>query len=391
MVKRLYIRALARLAAQFPAVLILGARQCGKTTLAKAGIRGRYFDLELNSSRQVFEGDPELALRRLKEPLIFDEAQLLPSLFPVLRALVDEHRGRKGRFYLLGSVSPELVKGISESLAGRVGVLDLTPFLFEEIRNVVEEPMDCLWLRGGYPEAFLAADGESWRLMFENYFRTFVERDVARSGLAFMPQEMRRFVTMLAHLHGGLLNASDLGRSMGISYHTVQKAIDILEGHFLVRRLSPFHANVGKRLVKCPKVYLRDSGLLHYLLGIGTAEELLSSPSRGRSWEGFVIEQMIGAEELQRRGSRYYFYRTATGTEIDLVIDRGQERIGYEIKCATSVSSADAAGLRQGVADGIIARGAVVYAGRQSFPLSSTIEAVPAAQAFTAAKAAAPP
>lgn len=380
MINRSYQSLLQRLAKQFPAVIILGARQCGKTTLAKKAIEGRFFDFELSSQRQVFEGDPELALRHLPEPLIFDEAQLLPSLFPVLRALIDEHRERNGRYYLLGSVSPELVKGISESLAGRVGILDLTPFLYQEIRAVVPAPLDHLWLRGGYPEAFLATGEDSWRLMFENYFRTFVERDVARSGLAFTPQEMRRFMTMIAHLHGGLLNASDLGRAMGISYHTVQKAVDILEGHFLARRLMPYHANIGKRMVKAPKVYLRDSGLLHYLLGIGSMEDLIASPARGRSWEGLIIEQMISAESLKRPGNQYYFYRTATGVEIDLVIDRGQKRTGYEIKCATSVSANDAANLKQGLADGIIHEGFVVYSGAEAFPLSKDIMAVPAEQ-----------
>jgi predicted AAA+ superfamily ATPase len=384
MILRASITKLRQLAAQFPAVVILGARQCGKTTLAKEVIGGRYFDLELNSDRQVFEGDPELALRHLAGPLIFDEAQLMPSLFPVLRALIDEKRTDAGRFYLLGSVSPELVKGISESLAGRVGVLDLTPFLYREVQATGLNAMDLLWLRGGYPEAFLATDTGAWQLMFENYFRTFIERDVTRAGLAFTPQEMRRFMTMLAHLHGGLLNASDLGRSLGISYHTVQKALDLLEGFFLARRLTPYHANIGKRLVKAPKVYLRDSGLLHYLLGISSVEGLLASPGRGRSWEGFVIEQLIAAEELIRRGSQFHFYRTQTGVEIDLVIDRGQERIGYEIKCASSVSADDTANLRQGIADGIIHKGVVIYPGTRSFPVSETISVISASEALEA-------
>lgn len=373
------------MAQQFPAVLILGSRQCGKTTLAREIIGARYYDLELNSDRQVFEGDPELALRRLPGPLILDEAQLLPSLFPVLRALIDEKRDEVGRFYLLGSVSPELVKGISESLAGRIGVLDLTPFLYGEVRDAVPDPLDRLWLRGGYPQAFLASDADSWQFMFENYFRTFIERDVTRNGLAFTPQEMRRCMTMLAHLHGGLLNASDLGRSLGISYHTVQKTIDILEGYFLARRLPPYHANIGKRLVKAPKVFLRDSGLLHYLLGISSAEGLLSSPARGRSWEGFVIEQLIAVEDLARRGSQFYFYRTQTGVEIDLLIDHGQKRIGYEIKCAASVSLGDTPGLRQGIADGIIHEGVVIYPGSRAFPLSKSITAVPAVEALSLA------
>ena len=383
MIKRAYVTMLGKLARQFPVVLILGSRQCGKTTLAKEAIGGRYFDLELNSDRQVFESDPELALRRLSGPIILDEAQNMPEISPVLRALIDEKRNEAGRFYLLGSVSPELVKGISESLAGRVGVLDLTPFVYEEVRAAGEpDCLDDLWLRGGYPNAFLAQDAGTWQFMFENYVRTFIERDVARSGLAFTPQEMRRFMTMLAHLHGGLLNASDLGRSLGISYHTVQKALDILEGYFLVRRLTPYHANIGKRLVKAPKVFLRDSGLLHYLLGISSEEGLLSSPARGRSWEGFIIEQLIAREELERRGSQYHFYRTQTGVEIDLLIDRGQKRVGYEIKCAASVSAEDTVNLRKGLDDGIIHEGVVVYSGPRAFPVSNHITALPAADAL---------
>jgi uncharacterized protein len=383
MITRASIDLIQKLGEQFPAVLILGSRQCGKTTLAKDVIGGRYFDLELNSDRQMFEGDPELALRRLSGSIIFDEAQTMPSLFPVLRALIDEKREEVGRFYLLGSVSPELVKGISESLAGRVGVLDLTPFLYREVLAAgAANPLDSLWLRGGYPQAFLASDPGAWQFMFENYFRTFIERDVARSGLAFTPQEMRRFMTMLAHLHGGLLNASDLGRSLGISYHTVQKTLDVLEGFFLARRLTPYHANVGKRLVKAPKVFLRDSGLLHFLLGISSVEGLLSAPVRGRSWEGFVIEQVIAAEELARRGSQYFFYRTQTGVEIDLLIDRGQKRVGYEIKCASSVSPADTVNLRKGIADGIIHEGVMIYHGDRAFPISDAISAVPAADAL---------
>lgn len=381
MINRKYNVILQRLSEQFPAILILGPRQCGKTTLAKSLGIGKYFDLELNSDRQVFDGDPELALRRLAKPLILDEAQLLPELFPVLRGLIDENRHDTGQFYLLGSVTPELVQGISESLAGRVGILELTPFLFPEIASE-ESTLDALWIRGGYPDAFLAADAMAWQFMFENYFRTFIERDVPRSGLAFSPQQMRRFMTMLAHIHGGLLNASDLGRSLGVSYHTVQKALDILEGHFLTRRLQPYHVNLGKRLVKSPKVYLRDSGLLHYLLGIDSEEGLLSSPTRGRSWEGFIIEQLINMEALQHRGSQFYFYRTQTGMEIDLIIERGQQRIGYEIKCASSVSKGDIKGLRQGLADGIIHDAHIIYQGTHNFPLTEQIHALPAAQAL---------
>lgn len=369
---------LQELSAQFPAVLFLGPRQCGKTTLAKSSLQARYFDLELNSDRQVFEPDPELAIRRIPGPIVFDEVHTLPSLFSTLRALIDEQRQDVGRYYLLGSVNPVLIRGISESLAGRVGILELTPFLYRELNAPGSDTHETLWLRGGFPDAYLAGNEQAWQSWCENYIRTFVERDLARSGLAFSPQEMRRFMTMVAHGHGGLLNASDFGRSLGISYHTVQKALDIIEGHFLIRRLPPYYANIGKRLAKSPKLYVRDSGLLHFLLGIRGQEALMTSPARGRSWEGFMVEQLIALEACARPGSQFFFYRTHTGTEIDLLIDRGQKRLGYEFKCSSSVSPDDCAGLRQGLADGIIHEGAVVYPGSRSFPLADALSALSA-------------
>jgi predicted AAA+ superfamily ATPase len=376
MITRVAVQLLDKLAKQFPAVIFLGPRQCGKTTLAKSALQARYFDLELNSDRQVFEGDPELAIRRIPGPIIFDEAQNLPALFSTLRALIDEQREQLGRYYLLGSVNPDLIRGISESLAGRVGILELTPFLYRELMGGENFSHDILWHRGGYPEAYLAKDTEAWQFWSENYIRTFVERDVARSGLAFSAQEMRRFMTMIAHCHGGLLNASDFGRSLGISYHTVNKSLDIIEGHFLIRQLPPYFANIGKRLVKASKLYVRDSGLLHFLLGIRTPDDLFTSPARGRSWEGFMVEQLISLEKASRTGSQFFFYRTHNGEEIDLLIDRGSKRIGYEFKCASSVSPDDFAGLRQGIADGIIHEGVVVYPGRRSFAISDTLSAV---------------
>jgi hypothetical protein len=185
-------------------------------------------------------------------------------------------------------------------------------------------------------------------------------------------------MTMIAHSHGGLLNASDFGRSLGISYHTVNKGLDVIEGHFLIRRLPPYYANIGKRLVKAPKLYIRDSGLLHFLLGIRVNDDLITSPARGRSWEGFMVEQVIAREELARRGSQFYFYRTHTGTEIDLLIDRGSKRIGYEFKCSSSISPDDSVGLRQGLADGVIHEGVVIYPGQRSFPVSDTVSVVSA-------------
>jgi len=377
MIPRLAQSAVRKMAEQFPAVLILGPRQCGKTTLAREFLEGTYFDLERPSDYEVFAGGPELALTRLDCPLIFDEAQVLPTLFSVLRSVIDADRKQNGRFYLLGSVNPGLVRQVSESLAGRVGMVELTPFLYPEVTT---EPLtlDEYWLRGGYPDACRESDPDRRMRWLEQYAQALVQRDLAGYGLKTSPQEMRRFLGMLAHVHGGLLNASDLGRSLGVTYHTVGSRLDILEGHFLIRRLRPWHSNLGKRLVKSPKLYVRDCGLLHYLLGIRTQRDLLQSPRRGASWEGLLTEQVMALEKLVHDGCQFWFYRTQTGTEIDLIAEYGKERIGYEFKCSSSVSRRDASGLRAGLADGVITRGTVVYAGTRRYPVTDDIEAMPA-------------
>jgi hypothetical protein len=378
MIPREAERRLKKLASQFPAVIVLGPRQCGKTTLVRHFVEARYFDLEKPSDWQVFAGDVEYALRQLTGPLILDEAQTLPALFPVLRSVIDEARRTRGRFFLLGSVSPELVRSISETLAGRVGVLELTPFLYSEVAGRRGVRLETLWQRGGFPDAFLSRDAERWLDWQESYSRTFVERDVARHRLTLAPAEVRRLMTMLAHAHGAVVNYSSLGRSLGYSYHTVQTLLDLLEGYFLVRRLAPYHANVGKRLVKAPKVYVRDSGILHYLLGIRNMDALITSPARGHSFEGFMIEQITALESLHMPGSGFYFFRTHAGEEIDLVIDRGQNRIGFELKAAVSVEPQDWAHLQAGVARKIIDRGILVYSGTRSFAVSDEVRVVPA-------------
>ena len=372
--------ALKTLARQFPAVILLGPRQCGKTTLVRHFVDARYFDLERPSDLQVFAGDIEYALQNLKEPLILDEAQTLPALFPVLRSVIDETRRKNGRFFLLGSVSPDLLTSISESLAGRVGILELTPFIYSEVAGRRGMKLDNLWLRGGYPDALLARDSAGWQAWHESYLRTFIERDIARHQLNLSSVEVRRLLTMLAHSHGGLVNYSALGRSLGYSYHTIQSILDLFIGYFLIRRLQPYHANVKKRLVKAPKVYLRDSGILHYLLGIGTAEQLLTSPARGNSFEGFMIQQIAALEELRHSGSAFYFYRTHTGAEIDLVIDRGSQRMGFEFKAGVATDAMDWKHLQAGIDDGVIHRGYVVYNGTREFRVSDEISVIPATQ-----------
>ncbi|MDE2261211.1 MAG: ATP-binding protein [Gammaproteobacteria bacterium] len=369
---------LKELARQFPAILLLGPRQCGKTTLVRHFVAAKYFDLERPSDSQVFATDVEYALQRLQGPLILDEAQALPELFPVLRSIIDDARRKSGQYYLLGSVSPVLMKSISESLAGRIGILELTPFLYEEVAGRHGASIETLWLRGGYPDAFLATSMKSWRDWHESYIRTFIERDIARHQLSLSASDIRRLLTMLAHQHGGLLNHSDLGRSLGCNYHTVQSAFDLFVGYFIVRRLEPYHANLGKRLVKAPKVYLRDSGLLHHLLGIATPEGLLTSPARGNSFEGFMIQQIAAVEEIHHPGSRFYFFRTHAGAEIDLIVDRGTERVGIEFKAGAAVEPRDSMSLRRGIDDGVIHRGVIAYQGSRRFEAREGVSVIPA-------------
>jgi predicted AAA+ superfamily ATPase len=375
MIKRQAEIMVRELSQQFPAVLILGPRQCGKTTLAKHFLEGEYFDLERPSDQQVFVDDIEFALKRFEPPLIIDEAQTLPELFPVLRSMIDLDRQQTGSYTLLGSVNPVLVKHISESLAGRVGIVELTPFLLSEI-TALKIDIHNFWLKGGFPDALREKTESKWQNWQENYLRTFVERDIPRYGVKISPIQIRRLMVMLAHQHGGLFNASDLGRSLGVSYHTIQNYLDLMEGHFIVRRLSPYFPNIKKRIVKSAKIYMRDSGILHYLLGITSERSLLESPKRGSSWEGFMIEQLISLEMLQNAGSLFYFYRTHAGAEIDLIIDRGSERIGFEFKCSVSIGKSDWANLQAGIDEGVIHKGFVVYMGERNFPVTEEISVI---------------
>ena len=320
------------LALAFPAVAILGARQAGKTTLARMAFPGfARADLEDPAVAQRFRDDPRTAIDAAagSRGLILDEAQAVPQLFAALRGAIDADRHRNGRFVLLGSARPSLVRGVSESLAGRIAVVDLDPLSACEAETGRHPCVwRDLWLKGGFPDA-LRGEFRDW---WEAYLRMLLERDLPQYGVAADPLFLRRLLTMLAHQHGGLFNASALAGSLGVSYHTVQRYVDVLEAVFLVRRLSPWFRNVGKRLVKAPKVYLRDTGLLHHLLNIGSHDELANHPSRGASWEGFVIEDVLRRERLAHPGSQPWFWRTAAGAEIDLVLERGNVRIAVEVK-----------------------------------------------------------
>lgn len=348
--KRLAAVRLAQLWRQFPAVLVLGARQVGKTTLARETFPAlSYCDLEEPSLRQLFTDQPTFQIERRAQPsLILDEAQSVPDVFASLRGIIDKHRSKKGLFLLLGSAQPTLVRQVSETLAGRVGILELDPLTAAEARTGSESKnWKEVWLSGGFPDALRGPFRDWW----EAYLRTYVERDLPHIGLSADPLLLRRMLTMLAHSQGGLLNASQLGNSLGVSYHTVQRYLEILEQTFLIRRLPPYFRNIGKRLTKTPKVYLRDTGLLHHLLNIGSLTELDSHPIRGISWETFVIEDLLRREKLAHPHSQFYFWRTVTGAELDLVIERGAKRFAIEVKAGRAAQGHLARILDQSRAD----------------------------------------
>jgi predicted AAA+ superfamily ATPase len=308
----------------FPASAVLGPRRCGKSTLARAIMSRRkgtvYLDLERPSDLRKLT-EPELFFEAHRNDLIcLDEIQRRPDLFPVLRSIIDE-RDRPGQFLILGSASRDLIRQSSETLAGRIAYLELTPLLVSEIGSHPKASM--LWLRGGFPESFLAkSDAESvlWR---ENFIRTFLERDIPQLGIRIPSASLERLWQMCAHYHGQLLNQSTLGAALGVSHTTIRSYLDLLSETFMVRLLSPLLPNLKKRLVKAPRIYIRDTGILHSLLDIEDEDDLMGHPARGASWEGFVIENILA--ELP--DWRSHFYRSVTGAELDLVLEKGRTRI----------------------------------------------------------------
>ena len=304
----------------YPAVALLGPRQVGKTTLALTIAASRpsvYLDLE-SSRDQAKLTDPELYLAEHEDELvILDEVHREPNLFSALRGLIDKgrQRGRStGRFLLLGSASMDLLKQSGETLAGRISYVELAPF---DVLEMGEGSLDPLWLRGGFPESVLAENDASSFLWRRDFIRTYLERDIPQFGLRIPAETLRRFWTMLAHSQGGLLNAAALARGIGVTGNSIAHYLDLLVDLLLVRRIQPWHRNVGKRLVKSPKVYIRDSGLVHALLGLTNREDLLGHPIVGESWEGFVIETLL---DVAPPGTEACFYRTSAGAEMDLIL-----------------------------------------------------------------------
>ena len=375
MYTRLCIERLAYLARQFPAVLILGARQVGKTTLARQSFPAfSYLDLEDMGTRTLFAEDPRFQLdARSGTGLILDEAQRLPPLFDALRGAIDADRQRMGRFVILGSAQPALVRHVAESLAGRVGILELASLTMQECTTGATPIADYrqLWLSGGFPDALGAAGrGGHFRDWWEAYLRTYVERDLPALGVSADPLVMRKLLTMLAHAQGGLANLSQFAAALGLSQPTVARYVDILEQSFLLRRLPPYFRNVGKRLVKAPKLYLRDTGLLHHLLNIDSLDVLESHPIRGASWETFVLEDLLRREAVAHPHGVAHFWRTAGGAEVDLLLERGAALHAVEIKTARASSPYLARGLRAIMEDTGAASATIIDQGPGTDPLA---------------------
>ncbi|MEI2782577.1 MAG: ATP-binding protein [Candidatus Competibacter sp.] len=359
------------------AVALIGPRQVGKTTLARLlGERRNalYLDLEDREDRAKL-ASPRLYLERFEDRLvILDEIHRMPELFQTLRGIIDEGRRKGkgvGRFLVLGSASIDLLRQSGESLAGRIAYVNLTPLTALEI-DAQRPAVERLWLRGGFPDHYLAADDAESLALRKDFIRTYLERDVPLFGPRIPAETLERLWTMLAHHQGGLLNASELGRALAISTQTVTRYIDLLVDLLLVRRLPPYHANVGKRLVKAPKVYVRDSGLLHALLNIETLDRLAGHPVIGASWEGFVLENLLAVLPWR---TQPLFYRTAVGAEIDLVLERPDgERWAIEIK--RGLAAKLERGFHHAREDLSPTKSFVVYSGEERYPVADGVEAI---------------
>ena len=375
MIERRILKDLEQALARQAAVALIGPRQVGKTTLAHAVADGRpsvYLDLE-NSSDRAKLAEPELFLALHEERLvIMDEIHRVPELFAALRGIIDKGRRkglRTGRFLMLGSAAIELMRQ-SESLAGRIAYVDMGPLNVLETGSGV---MDELWLRGGFPDSFLATDHPQSLALRRDFIRTYLERDVPMFGPRMPTETLERLWTMLAHSQGGLLNAAKLASGIGVSAPTVTSYLGLLVDLLLVRRLPPFHRNLGKRLVKSPKTYVRDSGLLHALLGIGDFNSLLGHPVIGASWEGFVIENLIAACPP---GAKAGFYRTSAGAEIDLVLELGAVHGVWAIEIKRSPTPGLQKGNHHALADIVPRRSFYVHGGTDRFPMTANTEAI---------------
>lgn len=360
---------------EFPVVLVVGPRQCGKSTLVHALRPGwRHLDLERPADLAVLQSDLEGFFQQHPRHVAIDEAQRLPQVFPVLRHFVDRSPGR-GRYLLTGSASPALMQTASESLAGRVGLVELTPFRTAELLGT---PYGAgRWFWGGYPPVHGRRGARARGEWLDGYVSTFLERDLPSLGVRLSPSRLRTLWTMLTHVHGNLLNASDLARSLAVSSHTVAGDLEVLEQTFMLRRLPPYHANVQKRLTKSSKVYLRDTGLLHFLAGLRQPGELATWPRRGASFEGLVIEELAAWASDNLVRPEVFFWRTQAGAEADLVLVHGRRIVPIEIKLGMSIEPRALAGLRQCMNDLGLKRGFVVCTGDERRSVGASIEILP--------------
>lgn len=367
-----FLDRLGKAAGRSPITALLGPRQCGKTTLARQFAEGQpatFFDLESVVDQRRLQ-NPELALGGLTGLVVLDEIQVMPELFPVLRVLADRPN-KQAHFLILGSASPHIIRHASETLAGRVEFIELSGF---DLLETGTHSLDALWLRGGFPRSFLAASDEDSFVWREGFVRTYLERDLPQLGFRIPQPAMRRFWSMLAHYHGQTWNASELGRAMGLSDKTVRGYLDLLTGTYMVRQLQPWFENIGKRQVKAPKVYFRDSGLLHRLLDISTRQHLLGHPKVGASWEGFAIEQVLQAFEP----SQPYFWSTQGGAEVDLLFLHQGRRLGFEVKFSEAPRVTGS--MRTAAKDLALDHLWVIYPGTHRFPLDEGITALPLPQ-----------
>jgi len=377
-VKRQQGERLRSLLRSFPAVLLVGPRQCGKSTLAAHALPDwTRLDLERPADLALLAADLEGFFDAHPRAVVIDEAQHLPQVFSVLRHVIDRSRG-KGRFLLLGSASPTLMRSVSETLAGRVALLELTPFLASELSRTPRAADRWFW--GGFPPIHGLRDSRARSEWFGAYVSTFLERDLPALGFRLPRRRLRTLWTMLTHVHGALLNVSDLARSLTVSSHTIMGDLDVLEGAYMIRRLPPYHANVQKRLTKSAKLYVRDTGLLHFLAGLRRPPELATWPKRGASFEGLVIEEVAALAAQQLVRPELFFWRTHAGAEVDLLIVEGRRILPIEIKLGAAVDRYAVAGLRNCMKDLGLRRGWVISTARERRRLSPDIEIIPWAE-----------
>jgi uncharacterized protein len=357
-----------------PVTAILGPRQCGKTTLARSiseTIKSTLFDLEDPADFELLKSNPKQIFNGLEGLVIIDEIQRLPELFPLLRVLADEANSKR-KYLILGSASPDLIRNSSESLAGRIGFINLTGFRLNEVGT---ENLRNLWIRGGFPRSYLAHNENQSFLWRNDFIQTFLERDISMYGFNIPPVTLRRFWQMLAHYHGQVWNGAEFARAMGVSEPTVKRYLDILTGTYMIRQLQPWYENLKKRQVKAPKVYIRDSGILHTLLTLED-DKILTHVKVGASWEGFVIEQLI--QVLNSRDC--YFWRTHTGAELDLMVVKNGKKLGFEIKYSDVPKITRS--MNSVIEDLGLDKLFLIYQGKRKLQLQERIFALPANEIF---------